>query len=197
MSYGAGLYKKSSGNPSITWPELVDAALCLGWIDGVRKNIDETSYTIRVTPRKARSIWSTINIRKVLKLNKQGLMHPKGLEAFQERKKERSGIYSYERRHRAKLDPQYETTLRASKKAYEFFRRQAPWYQRTSIFWVMNAKKEETRLKRLATLIECSREGRSIKPLTRLERGRKNAAPKKPPKADIFFRPAQEALADC
>jgi uncharacterized protein YdeI (YjbR/CyaY-like superfamily) len=177
-----GFYKRGSGKPSITWPEAVDAALCFGWIDGVRKSIDETSYTIRLTPRKARSTWSAINIMKVRELTKRGLMHPKGLEAFQLRTKERSRIYSYEQRHNAKLDSQYKTKLRTCKKAYEFFRRQAPWYQRTCIFWVMNAKKEETRLKRLATLIECSREGRSIKPLTPPQHGKTTAASKKLPK---------------
>jgi uncharacterized protein YdeI (YjbR/CyaY-like superfamily) len=177
-----GFYKKGSGKPSITWPEAVDAALCFGWIDGVRKSIDEISYTIRLTPRKSRSTWSAINIKKVQELTRQGLMHPKGLEAFQARTKERSRIYSYEQRHDAKLPPRFETKLRTSKKACEFFRRQAPWYQRTCIFWVMNAKKEETRLKRLATLIECSQEGRSIKPLTRPEHGKTTAASKKLPK---------------
>jgi uncharacterized protein YdeI (YjbR/CyaY-like superfamily) len=162
-----GFYKKDSGKASITWPQAVDAALCFGWIDGVRKSIDEISYTIRLTPRKPRTIWSAVNIKKAQELTKLGLMHPAGLEAFQARTKERSGIYSYEQRRNAKLDPQYEKKLRANRKAYEFFQSQAPWYQRTSIFWVMSAKKEETRLKRLATLIACSRDGRSIKPLTR------------------------------
>jgi len=175
-----GFYKKGSGKPTITWPEAVDAALCFGWIDGVRKTIDEISYTIRLTPRKPRSTWSAVNIRKVQELIKLGLMHPAGLEAFQTRAKERSGIYSYEQRRNLKLDRRYENKLRASKKAYEFFQTQAPWYQRTSIFWVMSAKKEETRLKRLATLMACSQDGRSIKPLTRPDRG--GPALKKRPK---------------
>jgi uncharacterized protein YdeI (YjbR/CyaY-like superfamily) len=177
-----GFYKTSSRKPTITWPEAVDAALCFGWIDGVRKRIDEVSYTIRLTPRKPRSTWSAINIKKVQGLTKQGLMHPKGLEAFQARTKERSGIYSYEQRHDAKLPPLFQTKLRTNKKANEFFRSQASWYQRTCIFWVMNAKKEETRLKRLATLIECSQESRSIKPLTRPGRTGKSAASRKVPK---------------
>jgi uncharacterized protein YdeI (YjbR/CyaY-like superfamily) len=177
-----GFYKRNSGKPSITWPEAVDAALCFGWIDGVRKSIDEVSYTIRLTPRKPRSTWSTINIEKVQELTKLGLMHRKGFEAFQGRTKEKSGIYSYEQRRNVELEPVYEKKLRASKKAYKFFRAQAPWYQRTCIFWVMSAKKEETRLKRLATLIECSREGRSIKPLTRPERGKTLVTSKKQPK---------------
>jgi|SRR5579872_4716954 uncharacterized protein YdeI (YjbR/CyaY-like superfamily) len=169
-----GFYKKTAGKPSVTWPEAVDAALCFGWIDGVRKSIDEISYAIRLTPRKPHSTWSAINIKKVQILTKRGLMHAAGLEAFQARIKAKSGIYSYEQRRTLKLDPLYEKKLRASKKAYEFFGKQPPWYQRTSVFWVMSAKKEETRLKRLETLIACSKDGRSIKPLTRpvAKRGR-------------------------
>jgi uncharacterized protein YdeI (YjbR/CyaY-like superfamily) len=166
-----GLYKKNSKKPSITWPEAVDAALCFGWIDGVRKGIDEISYANRFTPRKPRSTWSAINIKKVKELTKLGLMHEAGLEAFQARTKDKSGIYSYEQRSNLKLDPPYDKKLRTDKKAYEFFRTQAPWYQRTSIFWVMSAKKEETRQRRLATLIACSRDGKPIKPLTRPDRG--------------------------
>jgi uncharacterized protein YdeI (YjbR/CyaY-like superfamily) len=177
-----GLYKKSSGKPSITWPEVVDAALCFGWIDGIRRSIDEISYTNRLTPRKPHSTWSAVNVKKVLELTELGLMHPAGIEAFQIRTKERSRIYSYEQRHNAKLDPLYEKKLRTSKKAYEFFRTQAPWYQRTSIFWVMSAKKEETRLKRLATLIACSEDGQTIKPLTRPDRDGTKAASKKQPR---------------
>jgi uncharacterized protein YdeI (YjbR/CyaY-like superfamily) len=166
-----GFYKKNSKKPSITWPEAVDAALCFGWIDGVRKSIDEISYEIRLTPRNPRSTWSAINIKKVEKLTKLGLIHAAGLEAFQARAKEKSGIYSYEQRRNIQLDPAYEKKLRTSKKAYEFFRVQPPWYQRTSAFWVMSAKKEETRQRRLATLIACSRDGKPIKPLTRPDRG--------------------------
>jgi uncharacterized protein YdeI (YjbR/CyaY-like superfamily) len=177
-----GFYKRNSGKPSITWPQVVDAALCFGWIDGIRKSIDEISYTIRLTPRKPRSTWSEINVRKVQELAKLGLMHPAGLKAFQARTKERSGIYSYEQRRNVKLGSLYEKKLRANKKAYEFFRAQAPWYQRTSVFWLMSAKKEETRLKRLATLIAHSQNGQSIKPLTRPQRDGSRAAKKKQPR---------------
>jgi uncharacterized protein YdeI (YjbR/CyaY-like superfamily) len=174
-----GFYKRNSGKPSLTWPEAVDVALCYGWIDGVRKSIDEISYTIRLTPRKPRSTWSAINIKKVQKLTKLGLMQPAGLKAFQSRTKDRSGIYSYEQRRNAKLDARYEKKLRTNKKAYEFFQAQAPWYQRTSIFWVMSAKKEETRLKRLAALIACSQDSRTIKPLTRPGRSASGSTMKK------------------
>ena len=170
-----GFYKKNSGKPTVTWPEAVDAALCFGWIDGVRRSIDEISYAIRLTPRNPRSTWSAINIKKVQELTKLGLMHAAGIEAFQARTKEKSGIYSYEQRRNLKLDPSYEKKLRANKKAFEFFQAQPPWYQRTSSYWVMSAKKEETRLRRLATLIACSQDGRSIKPLTRPARSRSSA----------------------
>jgi uncharacterized protein YdeI (YjbR/CyaY-like superfamily) len=169
----AGFYKKSSGKPSITWPEAVDTVLCFGWIDGVRKTFGEDCYTIRLTPRKARSTWSVININKIKELKKRGLMRPAGLKAFEARTREKSGIYSYEQRHSITLEPRYEKKLRANKKAYKFFGAQPPWYRRTATFWVMSAKKEETRETRLATLIACSAEGRSIKPLTRPD-GSKN-----------------------
>jgi uncharacterized protein YdeI (YjbR/CyaY-like superfamily) len=162
-----GFYKKKSGKPSVTWPEAVDVALCFGWIDGLRRSIDEISYANRFTPRKLRSTWSAINIKKVQELTTLGLMHPAGIKAFQAREKEKSAIYSYEQRRNIKLDPRYEKKFRTTKKAYEFFRSQPPWYQRTSIYWVMSAKKEDTKQKRLATLIACSQDGKAIKPLTR------------------------------
>ena len=161
-----GYYKKNSGTPSLTWPESVDEALCFGWIDGVRKSIDDISYTIRFTPRKSRSIWSAVNVKRAQALTKMGLMQPSGLTAFQARDQDRSGVYSYEQKSH-QLDDLYEKKLRANKKAWDFFQAQAPWYQRAARWWVISAKKEETRLKRLATLIEDSAHGRTIAPLTR------------------------------
>ncbi len=162
-----GLYKRDSGRPSITWPETVDGALCFGWIDGVRKSVDDISYKIRFTPRKARSIWSAINVKRATELSSLGLMHPAGLAAFQKREGKRSEIYSYEQRKTARLPAAYEKEFRAHKTAWKFFQAQAPWYQRTSTWWVISAKKEETRLKRLASLIEHSEQQRTIPPLTR------------------------------
>jgi uncharacterized protein YdeI (YjbR/CyaY-like superfamily) len=162
-----GFYKRASGKPSITWPESVDQALCFGWIDGIRKSIDETSYTIRFTPRKARSTWSTINVNRVKKLTASGLMQPAGLRAFEQRKESKSGIYSYERRHAAKLPSDDERRLRANKKAWAFFRAQPPWYQRTAMHWIISAKKAETRQRRLTVLIEHSARARAIPPLAR------------------------------
>jgi uncharacterized protein YdeI (YjbR/CyaY-like superfamily) len=157
-----GFYKKDSGKPSITWPESVQVALCFGWIDGVRKSIDETSYTIRFTPRKPTSTWSAINISLVRKLTKKGLMHPAGLKAFAARSARKSGIYSYEQRKSAEFTREQEKQFRANKTAWEFFRSQAPWYQRVTTYWVISAKREETKLKRLSSLIEHSQNHRTI-----------------------------------
>jgi uncharacterized protein YdeI (YjbR/CyaY-like superfamily) len=162
-----GLYKRESGRPSITWPEAVDGALCFGWIDGVRKSIDAVSYKIRFTTRKPRSIWSAINVKRATELSALGLMHPAGLAAFQKRDGKRSAIYAYEQRKNAKLPPAYEKRFRSRPDAWKFFRAQAPWYRRTSSWWVISAKKEETRLKRLAALIEDSEHQRKIPALTR------------------------------
>ena len=162
-----GFYKRASGRPSITWPEGVDGALCFGWIDGVRKSIDATSYKVRFTPRKPRSIWSAINIRRANELSQSGLMHSAGLAAFEKRDGDRSAIYAYEQRKAAKLPPAFEKKFRGNAEAWKFFQSQPPWYQRTSTYWVISAKKEETRLKRLATLIDCSARKRNIPSLNR------------------------------
>jgi len=156
-----GFHKKASGKPSITWPESVEAALCFGWIDGVRKSLDETSYTIRFTPRKPTSNWSAINITLVRKLTKQGLMHPAGLKAFAARDEKKSAIYSYERKN-ARFTRDQEKQFRADKAAWDFFRSQAPWYQRVCTHWVISAKREETKLKRLSELIGHSQNHRRI-----------------------------------
>ncbi len=165
-----GFHKKGSGKASITWPESVDAALCFGWIDGVRKSLNKTSYVIRFTPRKPRSTWSAVNIRRVADRKKMELMHAAGLEAFARRSDEKSAIYAYEQRKTAKLSPAQEKTFRARKKAWEFFQAQPAWYRRTTTHWAISAKKEETREKRLQTLIEESEQGRSIRPLRRRQK---------------------------
>ena len=161
-----GYYKKSSGKPSITWPESVDEALCFGWIDGVRKGIDDERYTIRFTPRKPRSIWSAVNIKRAKELIELGLMRPAGLLAFEARTDDRSAIYAYEQRHAATLDEEFERQFRANKKAWDFFLSRPPSYRNAAIYWVMSAKKEETRRKRLATLVEDSKRGRTVPSLT-------------------------------
>lgn len=158
-----GLYKKSSGRPSITWPEAVDVALCFGWIDGVRKSLGSHSYVIRFTPRKPRSIWSAVNIRRVAELEAAGLMHTAGRKAFESRSEARSAVYSYERQLAAELPAPFEKQFRARKQAWAFFQQQPPSYRRTCIHWIISAKKEETRLKRLVTLIEDSTRERRLR----------------------------------
>jgi uncharacterized protein YdeI (YjbR/CyaY-like superfamily) len=162
-----GFYKKGSGKPSITWPELVDEALCFGWIDGIRRGIDEESYTIRLTPRKPTSNWSSVNIRRVGELTSEGRMTPAGLAAFEKRSEHRSGIYAYEQRKQAKLEPDQEREFRANAEAWSFFQAQPAGYRQTATYWVVNAKREETRRKRLATLIDDSASGRRLRHLTR------------------------------
>lgn len=157
-----GFHKKKSGKPSITWPEAVDALLCFGWIDGIRKSLDDTTYVIRVTPRKPNSTWSAVNIRRVAELTKTGLMRPAGLKAFEVRTDDRSAIYSYEQRKKAELSPGFDQKLRGVKKAWNYFTTQVPSYQRLAKFWVMSAKKEETRIKRLDQLIRDSANGRRL-----------------------------------
>jgi uncharacterized protein YdeI (YjbR/CyaY-like superfamily) len=165
--FWVGFYKRGSCRPSITWPESVDGALCFGWIDGLRKTIDATSYKIRFTPRQPRSIWSAINIKRAKELSSQGLMHQAGLAAFEKRDGGRSAVYAYEQRKTAKLPPEFEKQFRAKAKAWSFFQTQPPWYQRTSTYWVVSAKKEETQTKRLAILIDCSARNQNIPLLNR------------------------------
>ena len=162
-----GFYKQNSGRASITWPESVDEALCFGWIDGVRHSLGSDAYTIRFTPRKPTSIWSAINVDKVAQLKKRGKMRPAGLRAFALRTAERTGIYSFERNEAAKLTPSQAKALRANRKAQAFLDAQPPWYRRTAIHWVISAKREETRERRLEQLIADSAAGKTIAPLTR------------------------------
>jgi uncharacterized protein YdeI (YjbR/CyaY-like superfamily) len=161
-----GFYKTTSGKPSITWPESVDEALCFGWIDGVRKSLGADAYTIRFTPRKPTSIWSAINVAKIEALRAAGKMRPAGETAFAKRTAARTGVYSHERNAAAKLSPAQATLLAANAKAAAWFAAQAPWYQRTATHWVISAKQEATRERRLAELIRCSAAGRRIGPLT-------------------------------
>ena len=157
-----GLYTKKSDKASITWPESVDEALCFGWIDGIRKNINEESYKIRFSPRKPTSIWSAVNIRNAEKLIEQKRMQPAGLKAYQARKENRSGIYSYEQRSPELVEP-YLGKLKRNKAAWKFFQAQPPSYRKTLNWWVVSAKQEETRLNRLDKLIEESAAGRRMR----------------------------------
>jgi uncharacterized protein YdeI (YjbR/CyaY-like superfamily) len=159
--FWVGFYKRASSKPSMTWPESVDEALCFGWIDGVRKNVDPESYTIRFTPRKESSVWSNINVRRVEGLRAEGRMRPTGEAAFAARKAHKSGIYSYEQR-KAELPEPWLGLLKKNKPAWKFFSAQAPWYRRTASWWVISAKREETRQRRFAQLAADSKAGRYI-----------------------------------
>lgn len=157
-------YKKKTGIPSITWPESVDEALCFGWIDGIRKSIDEQRYKIRFTPRREDSNWSAVNIQRVEELKKQGLMRPPGIKAFKNKKGKNSEQYSYEGRN-VKLKKEYQNKIKSNNKAWKFFKALAPSYRKASVTWVMSAKKEETRERRLGVLIKSSEQGQKIPPL--------------------------------
>jgi uncharacterized protein YdeI (YjbR/CyaY-like superfamily) len=162
-----GFYKTKSGKPSITWPQSVDEALCFGWIDGVRRSLGAEAYTIRFTPRKPTSIWSANNVARVAELEQLGKMAAAGRRAFALRTPERTGVYSFERKELARLEPEQDARLRANARAAAFFDAQAPWYRRTATHWVISAKRPETRERRLAQLIADSAAGRTIGPLTR------------------------------
>ncbi|MFC1233811.1 YdeI family protein [Vibrio sp. F74] len=154
-----GFYKKSSGRVSLTWSTSVDTALCFGWIDGIRKTMDKESYKIRFTPRKAQSVWSAVNIKKVKTLMQLGKMKPEGINIFNNRT-DREG-YSSEQRN-VPLGKEYEGQIRRNEPAWLFFVNLAPSYKRDSIWWVMSAKKKETQLKRLCILIASSEAGLKI-----------------------------------
>lgn len=160
-----GYYKKSTGKPSLTWPESVDEALCFGWIDGLRQSVDESSYQIRFSPRRAGSIWSAVNIKRAQALIEEGRMQPAGLKAYAARKENKSGIYSYEQRSAELVEP-YQRLLKQNKAAWNFFQTQPPSYRKAVSWWIVSAKKEETRLKRLEKLITYSAQGQRLPEMT-------------------------------
>jgi uncharacterized protein YdeI (YjbR/CyaY-like superfamily) len=161
-----GFYRKDSGKGGLSYRQALDEALCYGWIDGLVNGVDATSFMIRFTPRKADSTWSVVNTRRVKDLIKAGLMQPAGLKAFQARDPKKTRLYSFENRPR-KLFPALEAKLRANIKAWEYFNGRPPGYRRTATWWVMSAKRAETRAKRLAILIAESAAGQLIPPLRR------------------------------
>lgn len=160
-----GFHKTKTGKPSLTWPQSVDEALCYGWIDGVRKSLGEESYTIRFTPRKPGSHWSAVNVKRVTELIAEGRMQPSGLRAYERRSEGQPGPYSYEQRHAIELSAAGLKALRANEAAWKYFQAQVPSYRAAARQWVMSAKKEETREKRLAILIESCAAGRPIPPM--------------------------------
>jgi uncharacterized protein YdeI (YjbR/CyaY-like superfamily) len=150
-----GYYKVGSGRPSMTWSESVDEALCFGWIDGVRKSIDHESYMIRFTKRKPGSIWSNVNIKKVSELSEKGLMREPGLKAFNLRTEERSGIYSFEKTD-TPFSPEFQKRFMENEPAWDWFQKMPASYRKPATDWVMDAKQEVTRIKRLEELIRDS-----------------------------------------
>lgn len=161
--FWVGFYNQRSKKTSIKYLEAVDEALCFGWIDGLRQSVNETTYRVRFTPRKTRSNWSAVNIRRAEELMKLGRVTPPGLSAFKNRTEKKS--YSYEMRPQ-QFEAAHEKQFKKNKQAWEFFRAEAPWYQRTATYWVVSAKKEETRQKRLAILIADSGAGRRLASVT-------------------------------
>ena len=157
-----GFPRKNSGLGGMTYKEAVDEALCFGWIDGIVRKIDETSFTHRFTPRKATSIWSNVNVRHVERLTKAGKMHPAGVRAFAARKAHKVGIYSFEQKNPSALPPAFLKKFKAAAKAWDFFHRQAPWYQRHIIHKIVSGKREATRLLWLKRTIEASAAGKRI-----------------------------------
>jgi uncharacterized protein YdeI (YjbR/CyaY-like superfamily) len=164
-----GYHRKRTGRPSVTWQEVVDQELCFGWIDSVRYSLDDDRSAQRITPRRKRSVWSAVNIKRFRELEALGLVLPAGRVAFDARDEDRSRIYAYENRQRG-LDAEREAAFRKSKAAWSFFESQAPWYRRTAAYWVMSAKRDKTRDRRLGVLIECSKKRERIPPLSRQPR---------------------------
>lgn len=167
-----GFRKKAAGKPSLTWPESVDEALCFGWIDGIRKSVDETSYMIRFTPRRPRSVWSAVNTRRARALIQEGRMQPAGLRAFRKREASKSALDSFEDRPQ-NLPPPYLNRLKSNARAWTYFQAQPPWYRRAVAWWILSAKKDETKTRRLEQLILDSSHGRPVPPLKWAGRGPK------------------------
>jgi uncharacterized protein YdeI (YjbR/CyaY-like superfamily) len=161
-----GFHKQHTGKRAMSWSEAVDQALCFGWIDGRANKIDEDRYMQRFTPRRPGSNWSKVNVEKVARLDEGGLMRPAGRAAFERRRDAKAGTYSFERAD-SELPPEYKERLRANRAAADYFDAKPPWYKRAALHWVTSAKREETRERRLAQLIQDSASGVDIKPLRR------------------------------
>jgi uncharacterized protein YdeI (YjbR/CyaY-like superfamily) len=161
-------HKAHAKRKSLTYAQAVEEALCFGWIDGVTRRVDAESFSVRFSPRRPKSIWSAVNIQRATELEAAGRMRPAGRAAFAAREERSAKRYSYEAKPTA-LDPAFQRELKRNRGAWEFFQSQAPWYRRTSIFWVMEAKREETRARRFGTLLECSAKRERIPLLRRGE----------------------------
>ena len=160
-----GAWKKSTGKPSLTWPEIVEEALCVGWIDSIRRSVPGDGWVIRLTPRRKGSIWSAVNVAKVAELRAAGRMRQAGEAAFAARLADRTGIYSFEQAGEPTLEPWEEARFRANDRAWAWFSAKAPSFRKQALHWVISAKRPETRERRLATLIEDSSAGRPPRPL--------------------------------
>lgn len=161
-----GFHRRDSGRPSLTWPESVEEALCFGWIDGVRHKLDDDRYTIRFTPRKPTSIWSRKNLATMERLLAERRVAPLGRRTYESRDKNKTNRYSFER-DSTSFTPQQELAFRKNAKAWKFWEAQVPSYRKPATWWVVSAKQEATREKRLRTLINCSTKGLKIPPLRR------------------------------
>jgi uncharacterized protein YdeI (YjbR/CyaY-like superfamily) len=161
-----GYWKKAAGRPTVTWAQAVDEALCVGWIDTTRYSVDEHRSRQRFTPRRKGSNWSAVNIANVERLTREGRMRPAGLRAFEARTDAKSGVYSYENRHKATLTPEEEGRIKANDAAWAWFKSRPQSYQTAAVWWINSAKRPETRERRLDQLIEASAEGLTVKPLT-------------------------------
>ena len=162
-----GMWKKATGRQTMTWSQAVDQALCFGWIDSVMRRIDDERHMQRFTPRRPGSNWSKVNVEKVAKLEAAGLMTDAGRKAFEARTKDKTGVYSFEAKQEAALAPEQEKRFRANAVAWANFQAEAPWYRRSTIHWVVSAKREETRARRLDQLIERSATGLRLKQFDR------------------------------
>jgi uncharacterized protein YdeI (YjbR/CyaY-like superfamily) len=169
-----GYHRKRSGRPSVTWADTVDQELCFGWIDSVRYSLGDDRSAQRITPRRKGSIWSDVNIKRFRELERQGLVHPSGRAAFERRDEARSRLYSYENRSLG-FDPAVEALFRKHRTAWKFYEAQPRSYRLTAAFWVMSAKREDTRRRRLDALIEDSGRGLRVPPFGRRPTG--NEAP--------------------
>ena len=165
-----GLHKKATGVAGMTWSQAVDEALCFGWIDGIAHRVDDRRWSIRFTPRRRGSNWSAVNVRKVAALTEEGRMRPAGLRAFEARSGSSTGVYSFEQPTDPKLTRDQQRRFRADTEAWAYFSSETPSYRRTTVWWVISAKKETTRERRLAQLIEDSRAGRRVKQFRRPSR---------------------------
>ncbi len=162
-----GFWKKATGRPSISWEESVDVALCYGWIDGIRKSIDENAYTIRFTPRRQGSVWSNRNMERYAAMLAEKLVTPPGAAAYTRRKEEKTGVYSFEQDVPPTLSAGFEARFRENEAAWADWEQRPPGYRKRATHWVLSAKRDATRERRFQAVVEACAAGRKVKPLRR------------------------------